>query len=205
MIFEKWSLNFDILKLQEHLKQNVLNKEISRQSSAFGGWSVLSGNGDFKDGWQQGHLLLKDDVKPEVKNEIRSQIKKKFSEYTIETEICTGYLLEVINTLRSYNLSPSRARLICLTAGLHSSWHSDAPPSVYAVRLHIPILTNEHCFFETRDESEHIPADGSAYFVYVNREHRVINRGTTDRFHLVLDVKDMGQVSKFHRFQDFRG
>lgn len=205
MIFEKWSLNFDIIKLQEHLKKNILHKEISRQSSAFGGWSVLSGNGDIRDGWQKGHLLLKNDVNSEIQKEIRDQIKKKFSEYTIETEICTDYLLEVINKIRSFNLSPARARVICLTAGQSSIWHTDAPENVYAVRLHIPILTNEHCFFETKTEREHIPADGSAYFVYVNREHRVINGGDTDRFHLVIDVKDVDQVSQYHRLQDFRG
>ena len=90
MIFEKWNVTFDIHLLQQHLKENVLSKEISRQSEAFGGWSVLSGNGDFKDGWQKGHLLLNNNVPEAEKDKVRSQISKKFSEYTIETEICTG-------------------------------------------------------------------------------------------------------------------
>ena len=205
MIFEKWDLRLDLHKLQEHLKQNVLDKEISRQSDAFGGWSVLSGSGDYKDGWQQGHLLLKPNVSDEVKNKVRNQMKKNFSEYTIETEICTGYLLEVINFIRDKNLNPYRARIICLSARSFSSWHTDSPPGMYAVRLHIPIITNEHCFFETRDEREHAPADGSAYFVYVNREHRVVNNGDMNRYHLVMDVCDRNYVSNYHRFQDFKG
>jgi hypothetical protein len=203
MIFEKWDLNLDVHKLQEHLRNHVLDKEISRQSTAFGGWSVLSGNGDFKDGWQQGHLLYKEGTSEDERKAVLGQISKKFSEYTLKTEICTGYLASVIEKVRSFQLAPSRARIICLTAGQSSSWHRDEASNVYAVRLHIPIETNEFCFFETRDEREHIPADGSAYFVSVNREHRVVNRGQTDRFHLVMDVRDTVGVSKFHRFADF--
>lgn len=205
MIFEKSDLKFDIDLLQQHLRNHVLDKEISRQSEAFGGWSVLSGNGDFKDGWQKGHLLYKKDVSDDEKQKIRGQITKKFSEYTVETEICTGYLLQVIESVREKKLMPYRARIICLTAGQSSIWHSDAPSHIYAVRLHIPILTNEECFFETKEEREHIPADGSAHFVYVNREHRVVNNGKTDRFHLVMDVRDEAGFSRHHRFSDFKG
>lgn len=203
MIFEKWPMELDVFKLQEHLEKYVLPKEISRQSESFGGWSVLSGNGEITDGWQKGHLLLTEESTEAEKAFVRNQIKLKFSEYKIETEICTGYLQYVIERIRSSGLSPYRARIICLSAKGSSSWHSDDQPNRYAVRLHIPIITNEFCFFETRKEREHIPADGSGYFVYVNREHRVVNDGNQNRYHLVVDVKDVQQVSKFHRFEDF--
>ncbi|OFZ29180.1 MAG: hypothetical protein A2622_14150 [Bdellovibrionales bacterium RIFCSPHIGHO2_01_FULL_40_29] len=200
MISEKWNIKFDINRLQEHLKQFVINKEITRQSSAFGGWSVLSSDGDYKDGWQQGHLLYRKGVSEEQKKITRSQMNKKFSEYTIETEICHGYLLEVINTIRTHKLHPARARIICLTAGMSCSWHRDAAEGIYAVRLHIPIITNDGCFFETETESEHLPADGSAYFIHVNREHRVVNKGNEDRYHLVMDVFDKNNITQFHHY-----
>jgi hypothetical protein len=200
MISEKWNIKFDINRLQEHLKQFVINKEITRQSSAFGGWSVLSSDGDYKDGWQQGHLLYREGVSEELKKKTLSQIKKKFSEYTVETEICHGYLLEVIKTIRSYNLHPARARIICLTSEMECRWHRDAPEEIYAVRLHIPIITNDGCFFETETESEHLPADGSAYFIHVNREHRVVNKGKEDRYHLVMDVFDKNNITQFHHY-----
>ncbi len=203
MISEKWITKFDIQKLQKQLYNEVLAKEITRQSAAFGGWSVLSGNGDYQDGWQRGHILLNPSASQEDKRRIKDSIPKKFSEYTVETEICSGYLKEVIDYVRQAQLQPYRARIICLTAGLASTWHRDTPSKHYAVRLHIPIVTNPECFFETKTEKEHFPADGSAYFVYVNREHRVYNAGASDRYHLVIDVNDETNVSKYHRKKEF--
>jgi hypothetical protein len=201
MISEKWpDIQFNIEKLQEHLKSFVLDKTITRQSPSFGGWSVLSSDGDFKDGWHPGHLAYRDNVSLERKIEIRSQIKKKLTEFTVPTEICHGYMLEVINFIKEKKLSPSRARIICLSAKMSSSWHRDAADNSYAVRLHVPIITNPGCHFETPTESEHMPADGSAYFIHVNREHRVINTGDTDRYHLVMDVFDKNCITQFHNY-----
>lgn len=200
MISEKWNLGLNVESLQKYLKDVVLDKEITRQSSAFGGWSVLSLNGSYKDGWQQGHLLLRSDTDREKKEEIRKSISQKFYTYTTKTEICVGYMDEIIELIKTKGLRPARARIICLTAGKASSWHRDAPDEIYAVRLHIPIITNPGCFFETQDEQEHMPADGSAYFIHVNREHRVINHGSENRYHLVMDVYDVEGVTTFHRY-----
>lgn len=189
MISEKINFNFDIQKLRIHLEDIVFKKEITRQSSAFGGWSVLSSNGDYKDGWQKAHLS--------------NQPSVKFYQYKMETEICTGYLLDIIKKIRSLDLDPSRARLIKLSAGMSSVWHTDASPETYAVRLHIPIITNEGCYFETRNEREHLPADGSGYFIAVNREHRVINEGSIDRIHLVMNVEDKRPITQFHQLEQF--
>lgn len=203
MISEKWNIQFDIEKLQDHLKNVVLPNKITRQSGAFGGWSVLSSDGTITDGWQMGHVLFDPTVEQSRKEAIKSQIKKRFSEYTVETDICSGYLVEVIEAIRKQGLSPFRARIICLSAESASSWHFDAAVNEYAVRLHIPIVTNDGCFFETRSESEHLKADGSAYFIYVNREHRVYNKGPADRFHIVMDVVDKNQATIHHRYEDF--
>lgn len=203
MIAETWDFKFDILKLQKHLQETVFCLPITAQSEAFGGWSVLSSKGDYRDGWQKGHFLYNPNIGEEKKSEIQKTLTKPFSEYTTETEICTGYLKEVIDFIRSKDLKPARARISRLASGHSSSWHIDSQDHTYFVRLHIPIFTNEKCFFQTRDESQHLPADGSAYFLYVNREHRVVNDGDTDRYHLIMDVVDLNQNSKFHRREDF--
>lgn len=200
MISEKWALGLNVEKLQSYLKEVVLHKEITRQSPAFGGWSVLSMTGSYKDGWQQGHLLLKVDTEDEKKQQIKKTIPQKFYTFTNKTEICIGYMDEVIELVKSKGLRPARARIICLTAGMACSWHRDAPDEIYAVRLHIPIITNHGCFFETVDDREHMPADGSGYFIAVNREHRVVNDGGSDRFHLVMDVYDLDGVTKYHQY-----
>lgn len=200
MVYEKLHLGLDVERLQSYLKDVVLNKEITRQSPAFGGWSVLSATGSYKDGWQQGHLLLKPDTAEEKKQQIKKSIPQKFYTFTNKTEICIGYMDEIIEVIKSKGLRPARARIICLSAGMACSWHRDAPDDVYAVRLHIPIITNRGCFFETADEREHMPADGSGYIIAVNREHRVINKGDTDRVHLVMDIYDIEGMTKYHKY-----
>lgn len=203
MIAEKLDLFVDINNLIQHLKDVVLSKPMVRPSDSFGGWSVLSSNGNYQDGWQPGHLLLQADVAEKEKMAIQSTIAKKFSDFKIETEICTGYLLNVIHMIRSHNLNPYRARIICLSPGGASVWHRDARDDQYAVRLHIPILTNEGCFFETLEERAHLPADGSSYAIYVNREHRVVNEGKTPRYHLVMNISDDSEVTQFHSRTQF--
>lgn len=204
MIFEKWSVKFDVEKLQKHLRETILPLEATYQSPAFGGWSVLSSTGSHTDGWFQGHKLLDPQYDHEkVREEFRKANVKKSAEYTLPTEICHGYLQEVIDVISSYQLQPHRARVVQLAAGKSSSWHRDSPDDNYAVRLHVPIQTNPGCFFETETEQAHLEADGSAYFLYVNRMHRVINNGSQHRYHLIMDVRDTTQVTKFHRYQDF--
>lgn len=203
MIFEKLSLKFDIEKLKHHLENVVLPKPIIQQSPTFGGWSVLSGNGDYRDGWQKGFLAFKDDVSSEIKEAVRANSPANFTQYVHPTEICIGYLKQVIESIVDQHLSPYRARITCLCSQSSTSWHSDGKKDEYVVRLHIPLVTNPKCLFETREESHHLPADGSAYLVYVNREHRVVNFGDTDRYHLMMNVVDSRQISKFHRVEDF--
>lgn len=203
MISEKWDVHFNVQQLKEHFYREVIDKEITRQSSAFGGWSILSSNGDYRDGWHGGHKLLDPQISEVEKQELKKNLSKKSFSFSKETAICTGYLKEVIDMVRDYKLQPRRARIISLKAGTSCVWHRDTEEKIYAVRLHVPIITNPACFFETRTEREHLAADGSAYFIYVNREHRVVNNGTEDRMHLVMDITDEHQVTKYHRIQDF--
>lgn len=203
MIFEPIDLHFDILKLQLHVQQHVVQFEPAHPTQHFGGWSVLSSNGNYQDGWHPGFLAFKEGMTEEQKNQTLQKMgAKRSTEYVIPTEICHGYLEVVVNKIKELGFGPRRARIIKLLAQSESVWHRDAPDHLDSVRLHIPIITNSECFFEISDsERQHIPANGQAYLVRVNRLHRVVNRGPTDRYHLVMDVVDHNGISRHHRPQ----
>lgn len=191
MIAAPLDLVFDIEKLQDHLEKYVIPLEPMKQSDAFGGWSVLSSNGSYQDGWHQGHLLMQVHTNnTAIQQGLTKMGAKRSSEYVIPTEICHGYLNEVVNEITKTGLRPRRARVIRLSAGSASSWHRDSPDHSRMVRLHVPIFTNAGCFFEVEGEREQLPATGRAYLLRVNRLHRVVNEGAEHRYHLVMDVTD---------------
>jgi hypothetical protein len=201
VIYEKWDTRFDIKKLREHLEKHILLLESVQQSPAFGGWSVLSSTGEYKDGWLKGHTVVTSDIsKADLGEKLKAVGFTEIENYKHPTEICSGYLKEVAEFLLSSGLNPRRMRVIRLTKGLSSIWHRDGPDNRYFVRLHVPIITNDGCIFETEEGSAHLQADGSSYFLKVNRMHRVSNSGDADRFHLVMDVWDTNGVSQHHRF-----
>lgn len=202
MIYEKMPFGYDIELLRKHLREFVLPLPRTDQSDAFGGWSITSSNGDFKDGWFRGHLILEKGNFNNIE-ELRKEFLKKGiplpSQSTVPTEICHGYFSQVMEDIKNRGLSPCRARVICLKSQSQSTWHQDMPSDQYGVRLHIPILTNEGCFFECDEGGAHLPADGSAYLLSVNRRHRVINNGNEHRYHIVMDICDRNKISQYHR------
>ncbi len=200
MIYEAINTKFNIEMLKQHLEEHVLALEPIHQSPAFGGWSVLSSDKTYKDGWHPGHRVVQKDISVEKLSALVGAMGgKKRSEYVLPTEICHGYLAEVIEEIKNMGFHPQRARLIKLTAGLESTWHRDYPDHVDAVRLHLPIITNDKCFFEIEGDRAHMAATGQSYLVRVNRLHRVVNGGTYDRVHLVMDVVDHKKISQFHQ------
>lgn len=202
MIEEAIPVCFDILRLQEHVRLNVLPLPPVMAGNFFGGWSVLSSNGLYTDGWAGGHKLYDPDFLPGLSmSEKASQLGVKPSAaYVKPTEICTGYLAEVMAKIAGLGLEPRRARLTLLKAHGQSVRHTDGEPGEYCVRLHIPIFTDQACTFETDDESAHLAATGQAYLIHVNRMHQVFNRGDNDRIHLIMDVCDHAQISRHHRY-----
>lgn len=204
MIYEKLSLQFDIGKLKNHLQTVIEKYPPVQQTAAFGGWSVLSSDGDYTDGWHQGHRLWKEEnmqSREHFAKVLKESGIKLNTTFILPTQICTAYLKEVMEKIIQLQLQPCRARIIRLTAGGASTWHRDAPDEAYCVRLHIPIVTNEHCLFKIENDSAHLPADGSAYFLKVNRMHQVVNDGATDRYHLVMDIKDTAGISQHHKYE----
>ncbi len=53
-------------------------------------------------------------------------------------------------------------------------------------RLHLPIFTNPHVEFYIEEERI-MMQPGECWYINANLTHRVINAGTTDRVHLVID------------------
>src|SRR5690606_38198160 len=108
------------------------------------------------------------------------------------SKICSGYLGEVMDRLRDEDIAPYRARLMQLESeGDEMPFHVDSNKETW--RLHIPITTNPDSLYEWRRddgsiESVHLPADGSAWLVRVDVNHRAVNRtqGNASRVHLLM-------------------
>ncbi|MDH6150482.1 MULTISPECIES: aspartyl/asparaginyl beta-hydroxylase domain-containing protein [Paraburkholderia] len=110
------------------------------------------------------------------------------------TAACSGCLMHVIDTLNRGGLKPYRARIMQLESeGAEMPLHKDANAETW--RLHVPIITNPNCFFEWQRadgsiESVHLPADGSAFLVRVDVNHRAVNRSNeaSQRVHLLMGL-----------------
>jgi len=79
-------------------------------------------------------------------------------------------------------------RLLKLSPGSNIKEHRDYNLSYEdgEVRVHIPILTNPEVEFAVGGEP--LPmGEGECWYINFNLPHRIHNRGTTDRVHLVLD------------------
>lgn len=73
-----------------------------------------------------------------------------------------------------------RTRLMRMKKKTCYYWHSDATK-----RLHIPIVTHEHCFLLVDGEQFHLPATGEAYVVDTTKMHTALNASKIDRIHIV--------------------
>jgi hypothetical protein len=67
-------------------------------------------------------------------------------------------------------------------------------------KLHIPIQTNEGCFFFLESKKHHFK-EGIAYEVNNGKKHAVINSGETDRIHLIFECLDFDVQSTNLQFQ----
>ncbi len=97
-----------------------------------------------------------------------------------------AYFLEV---LRAFPCPLKSARLLNLAPGSFIREHSDQALGFEEgeVRIHVPIRTNPGVeFYVCGDRLQMDP--GGCYYVNVNLPHRVNNRGTEGRVHLVIDA-----------------
>ena len=52
-------------------------------------------------------------------------------------------------------------------------------------RFHIPLITNDNCFFVVDDKIVRYPADGNYYIVDTTKKHTAVNASWEDRIHLI--------------------
>jgi hypothetical protein len=171
---------FDISRLRQHYESVVAQTPATpyRDNRVdYLGWAITSRDGSTQDGVRRIDSKL-----PGGKRGVE------------KTALCTGYLSEVIDHLEATGLKPYRARTMKLESeGIEMPLHTDATTETW--RLHVPIITNEHSFFEWEREngeiaSIHLPADGSAWLVRVDVRHRAVNRSQQpcERVHLLMGL-----------------
>lgn len=64
------------------------------------------------------------------------------------------------------------------------NWHLDTGSNC----LHIPLITNEGCWFVYANKSFSMPSDGSLYTVNNGKHHTFVNAGSEPRLHLTFET-----------------
>lgn len=172
--------------------------------SNFGGWSVLSRTGDYKDGWEVG--IEQCENKP-YKYHLAKYLNISHPfEHNKKTIACIGEIDNIINILEENGFYPRRARIALIKANTHSIVHVDNPwdnlVDNYSCRIHVPIITNEKCIHWTEHGRFHMKADGSVYILSVNNLHQIQNDWDKDRYHLIIDAYDTRGISTTLKFND---
>jgi hypothetical protein len=157
----------------------------------FVGWSIQSRTGDYRDGFQTDieHCYRKDGT-------FNYKLAKYLDyshpfEHINRTNACMNSYARLVSFLSHEGFFICRARVTVLRAGTQSIWYSDASPSTYLARIHIPLITNEKCYHTVEGKgSIHMPADGSVYMLWANNRHQIRNDSTEDRYHMIMDAYD---------------
>ena len=97
------------------------------------------------------------------------------------------YFRQVLDTFQA----PLRAvRLMRLTPGSIIKEHNDMDLSFEdgTVRIHVPVVTNADVEFYL-NRSRVVLEAGSAWYLRLSDPHSVVNRGGSDRVHMVIDAE----------------
>jgi hypothetical protein len=136
---------------------------------------------------------IKDEIKtlPQWKEQICLQGTKTIKDHFVgtgkaidlpEKEIEFTYSLFDIPYINSIikNFNLYRVRLMNLKSKTCYSYHKDQ-----CKRFHIPIITNENCFFIVDEKIVRCPADGNYYIIDTTKKHTAVNASFEDRIHLI--------------------
>lgn len=215
MWYEKLDFKVDLERLRKSIKENVftLGDQVIQgeeyetpQYHGFGGWSLLSRNADWRDGWEVIQTHGGDTLEQFFPTqELIAKAYKYFNiahslEYDKPTQAYVGYIREVMEQLKSMGLTPRRARVTCLKAHSKSLVHKDADTTEYMARLHIPLWTNEKCVHICRGEHLHMEA-GNAYIIWANLWHQIRNDSDEDRYHILMDVYDTKKITEHFKYE----
>lgn len=105
------------------------------------------------------------------------------------------YLKEILSTFKGSH----RTRFAKLAPMSSVKPHIDYD-TLYGVRLHIALETNDKCYNGGWDKNgnevvEHIPADGSVWFINPGVKHYAINNGETPRNHLIISIDSQEHIN----------
>ena len=185
--FQKQSIKFDILKLQEAYMQLIKTKKFDDGGgiSHFGAICLTRKPGDpesIKGQKARGLYWTKPDKSgKEVSRDVGIN-EEEYSEFISDYD--NTYFKEVFDTLsKKYKLG--RVRILLKEPRSTLSWHRDPEP-----RLHIPIITNPGCLMVIDNVAKHMPADGSVWITNNTKYHNAFNGGEENRIHLVACVLD---------------
>jgi len=119
-------------------------------------------------------------------------IRNKSKEPTEEQYRILGACTELTDWLLFEGYKWIRGEVATLMPGVMLGWHAD--PQWFhdkCVRIHVPIITNEHCLQSWKDDKDaqitkHMQV-GYAYELNNRAIHSAYNAGNDPRVHLVLD------------------
>lgn len=105
--------------------------------------------------------------------------------------LCIGEFNKIVDYLESKGWKTFRARVMEVSPGNPDCWHLDGYDG--SIRYHVPLITNDECYLQWKDENNKIksfnlPADGSGYWINTDVIHQYINKGSTTRSHIVVDL-----------------
>ncbi|MBA6234367.1 MULTISPECIES: aspartyl/asparaginyl beta-hydroxylase domain-containing protein [unclassified Colwellia] len=172
---DRFPIKFDLKKMREELELLKDKNWLSHYDEGLA------------DGWTTIPLVSRDGS---ATNE-HSQKVGKWGEYK-ETEYL-GKLPYFKELLSAFKCPYGRIRIMNLLPGTEIKEHRDAYEEVSdlafnQVRLHIPIITNEHVIFTVNNTNYHL-AEGRLIYLNFSKKHYVNNNGNESRVHLVLDLK----------------
>lgn len=106
---------------------------------------------------------------------------------------------EVIRTNTNEEGKIMRALLVKLTSGKSIRPHIDTVgfSLVICRRIHIPIQTNDNCFFSVGNDRRNLKIGEMWEINNDKQEHSVENLGDTDRIHLIIDWVEKSLFEKY--------
>lgn len=78
------------------------------------------------------------------------------------------------------NLQLYRTRVMRMKPKTCYSYHQDPTQ-----RIHIPLITNDKCFFVINDEVLRCPANGQYYLIDTRKKHTFVNASFEERIHII--------------------
>lgn len=212
--------------LEDYVKEVIAkypeNNQIGTWGRGYGGWIIQGRKEDPVLRQWDSNIFSK--VKPE---NFEEWLHENIVQCYHRTEIANHqFVSNTITHLELLGLNPRRMRISKLAAGSTLKVHNDMGFGIkkYAVRFHIPLITNEEVEWIMFDESlnykGYIPPDknqwsewikknedkvisrfhlqaGKAYLIKTNNIHTVTNPSPEDRYHVNCNVWDVMSGTKF--------